>query len=480
MTLQPGFSFADHEVWRVFMTIALVLCALVISALIRNQSKFIRKTLLPVPVIAGFLLLIAGSIWKAIAGTDLFSRESMEVLTYHCLGLGFAATALQTSEKQKSKKAKKDIFNASLITASGYILQAVVGLIVSIALFYIIGSWAGSGVLLPMGYGQGPGQAFNWGNIYEQQYGFTYGASFGLAVAATGFISACVGGVIYLNKMRKNGSTKVKSELGAIVEGGELEYTADPKEIPLSDSVDKLTVQIGLVFISYLLTYGLISLISVLCVKSGVNILATTVNNLFWGFNFIWATLTSMLIRGLLVKGEQKGILKQKYINNQMLDRVSGLSFDVMVTAALGAINLSAFKHSEFVIPLVIMSVLGMICTYFFVKFSCKKLYPTYSDEMFLAMYGMLTGTASTGVILLREIDPHFKTAALKNLIFQALWTVLLGAPLLLLMGQVPQEGWLFKSLGIFAFMFVVFFVWILLAAKKLAKQQAAEAEIKE
>ncbi len=59
---------------------------------------------------------------------------------------------------------------------------------------------------------------------------------------------------------------------------------------------------------------------------------------------------------------------------------------------------------------------------------------------MFHAMYGMLTGTASTGVILLREIDPQFSTPTSHNLIYQNLWAIVLGAPMLLMLGIVPRS----------------------------------------
>ena len=50
----------------------------------------------------------------------------------------------------------------------------------------------------------------------------------------------------------------------------------------------------------------------------------------------------------------------------------------------------------------------------------------------------MLTGTASTGIILLREIDPLFKTPAASNLVYQQLWAIVFGFPMLLLLGFAP------------------------------------------
>ena len=55
-------------------------------------------------------------------------------------------------------------------------------------------------------------------------------------------------------------------------------------------------------------------------------------------------------------------------------------------------------------------------------------------------MFGMLTGTASNGMILLREIDPKFETPAANNLVLQTLAAIVLGFPVLLLMGYAPQS----------------------------------------
>lgn len=44
-------------------------------------------------------------------------------------------------------------------------------------------------------------------------------------------------------------------------------------------------------------------------------------------------------------------------------------------------------------------------------------------------MYGMLTGTASTGIILLREIDKDFKTPAADNLVYQNSPAIVFGFP---------------------------------------------------
>ena len=55
-------------------------------------------------------------------------------------------------------------------------------------------------------------------------------------------------------------------------------------------------------------------------------------------------------------------------------------------------------------------------------------------------MFGMLTGTASTGVILLREIDPMFETPASDNVVYQTFPAILLGFPMMLLAAFCPKS----------------------------------------
>lgn len=471
-----SFSFSDGKVWQVIMTLAVILITLLVSTLLRNSSKVIRKSLLPVPVIGGFLLLIVGSVWKAVVGSPLFSSDALAIITYHGLGLGFTAIALQANEKVKNKRAQRDIFNSALVTTGTYVLQAIIGLAVSFGLSYVIGCFASSGILLPMGYGQGPGQAYNWGRIYEISYGFDDGATFGLTVAAMGFIASSIGGVIYIGMLKRKKSAKVMCRIDGDCNDDELEYKADPKEVPLSDSIDKLTIQFAVVFLAYAITYGVMVVLSRLCVNSGIELLSDTVNNLIWGFNFIFATLGGMLIKSIFNGLEKKKVIKQKYTNNMMLERISGLMFDMMVVAALACIDLSAFKEPRFIIPMTIMCLVGGVLTYLYNKFVCDRLFPEYNDEAFLSLYGMLTGTASTGIILLREIDPHYDTPACRNLIFQPLWTVLMGFPLLLLMGFIPRStSWLLISMGIFVVMFGVFHALIMWQSRRIKNETISE-----
>ena len=89
---------------------------------------------------------------------------------------------------------------------------------------------------------------------------------------------------------------------------------------------------------------------------------------------------------------------------------------------------------------MLILGVLGAVVTFLFNWFVAKKLFKSYAYEQFFAMYGMLTGTASTGIILLREIDPKFETPASDNLVYQNFPAIVLGFPILMLAKYAPQS----------------------------------------
>lgn len=452
-----GVSFWDMSVWFFIIELGVLFGAMLLANLLRRTITPLRKSLIPSSVIGGFILLIANFLYTKITGNALFEKLTMELFTYHCLGLGFIALSLKSTDRKNSSSSGTDIFNTGVTVVATYLVQALAGLALTLGLSYVIGNWSNSGLLLPMGFGQGPGQAYNWGHVYETATAypaFENGASFGLTVAAMGFVAASIGGVIYLQVMRKQG--RVRSELFEDqTDSVSAIEVCEKGEIPLTESLDKLTVQCGLVFLTYILTFGLMYLISMGCDALG-GFFVGTVKPLVWGFNFLFGSLMAMIVKSVIRFLKMKGIMKREYRNPFMLSRISGTMFDLMVVASIAAINLSAFRRKEFVLPLIILTALGGFITFFYLRGITRKLYPTYRDEAFLSLYGMLTGTASTGVILLREIDPNFETPASDNLIYQQLWAIVFGFPMLLLLGLSPKSlGMTILTLALLAVLFV-------------------------
>ena len=448
-------NFWDFSVWGGLNVVAVLLLSLLVANGLKRSIPFLRKSLIPTSVLAGIMLLVVASIYKAIAGDVLFDTaffggkgmSTMEIITYHALALGFIATALKTSDKKMTKKRATEVFNTGVTTVSTYLLQAVLGFgITLIASLIVENFFSAAGVLLPFGYGQGTGQALNYGNIYETEYGFVGGKSFGLTIAALGFLSASIGGVIHLSILKKKCKIQPRFEEDGVMTSEQIQ---SKEEISMNGGLDKLTVQIGLVLVAYAMTFVLMYLLG---------LALPGMKSLVFGFNFLIGVLMATLLKAAMKFLHKKNIIKKQYTNNFLLDRVGNFCFDLMVVAGIGAIRLDVLENYWGV--MLILGVVGLISTYIYNYFVAKTLFKDYAEEQFLAMYGMLTGTASTGIILLRELDGEFKTPAADNLVYQNFPAIVFGFPMMFLATFAPQRPLLTFAIlvAFFAVMNVILF----------------------
>ena len=436
-------SFAELSVWTFIMVIASIGASMLIASILKHFLPFLRKTLVPVSVLGGVILLIVSTVTYYAAGTYLFDlpvfggngetglsgMDVLELITYHCLGIGFIATGMRSSNKKFTKRRAGEIFDSGVFTVNGYLIQAFFGLIVTllaVCVFHADGLISAAGLILAFGFGQGTGQALNYGTIYEQpQYGFEGGANFGLTVAALGFLVACIGGVIYINVMRRKGLIKI--DPAAKAQRNTLADYEEENELPNVSSVDKFTVQIAIVLTIYALSFG---------IMYGLSALLPSLADTLFGFNFFIGVLLTLPAKALLNALYKKKVVKVKIVNNFMMDRISGMAFDIMIVAGVAAIQLPLL--AQYWAVLLILAVVGTIVTFVYVNFVSKKLFPTYRHEQFLTWFGMLTGTASTGMILLREIDGSYRTPASENLVYQNLPAMAFGFPLMFLASYAP------------------------------------------
>jgi len=457
-------NFWDFSVWGVFNLVAVLLISLLSANIMKKTIPLLQASLIPTSVLGGGILIVVAGIYKLFTGNIMFDEPffgkggtaTLELLTYHTLALGFIASAFKTSEGKLTKKRTTEIFNTGVTTVATYLLQAIFGMGISmIAVLFVKDFFPAAGVLLPFGYGQGTGQALNYGTIYENDFGFVGGKSFGLTIAALGFLSASIGGVIHLNLLKKHGKiTVTSSEEGAL----RSEDIQSDNEIPMQESIDKMTVQIALIFTAYLLAYLLMYLLG--------NLLPG-MKSVIYGFNFLLGVLTATLVKTLIGKLKQLGFIKKEYTNNFLMTRASNFFFDIMVVAGIAAIRLGVLQNYWGII--LIMGITGLVITYAYNRLVAKALFPEYTEEQFLTMYGMLTGTASTGIILLREIDGDFKTPASDNMVYQNFPAIVFGFPMMLLATLAPVKPVLTMIIFVlfFAVMNLILFRSLIFRKKK-------------
>ena len=383
-TTSWNFSLANYgAVWSFLVQLGLLLMFLMLGNILRRKIPFFRNCLIPSALLGGGVLLVVNIICKQF-DIMLIDNRLMQVITYHCLAIGFAAMTLKT-EKSTHKTKRSQV--------------------------------------LEFGALQGPGNALSWDINFTNtpQAQFAGNGSFGLSLASIGFVVASVFGVFYINIHKKRGDLKLRSE-DTVKAFDPVELTeAQRNELPDNESVDKFSLQIGFVAIAYAISFGFMCLLGAI---------SDFTNNIAWGFNFLWASLAAMIIKFAVKFLRKHELMHRQYINNYQMDRISGFSFDLMIVAGVTAIEINDIKN--YILPIVILSIVGTVFSYAYIRLVAKECFKGFEHEFFLMSFGTLTGTASNGMILMKEIDPSLHTPTSSLYILSNFPAMIMIAPLLL------------------------------------------------
>lgn len=456
-----------NEVWAGFLQLFILVTFILIGNILRRVIPFLKKSYIPSSLIGGILLLILNLISQALFSEPIVDPRLMQIVTYHALAIGFIATTLKTTNGIKDKELVKKSTQNGLITGSVYMLQAAFG-ILTVLIFF----WAGkeifydAGVILPLSFGQGPGNALTWDiNFSDAEFLQGIGAnpenamntngSFGLVMASIGFIVASIVGVIYINFYRIKGQI-VNNNLDNVDE--EIEMVSDQE---ISKRSANLGIQLGIIGICYLMTFGIMSLLS----------LNNFTNTLAWGFNFIFGVISATLVKLLINFLRKKNVIKQDVINNRQMNKVSDFAFDLMITAGVAAIDIENVVN--YIGIIIALSIVGTIITFLYVRIMTKICFKGYEHDMFLVNFGTLTGTASNGMIFLRESDPTFSRNSANIFVVSQLPAMVAVAPLLLLLNfSAKSLTTCLIAMGIFFALAILYTIIILILNKKKVKEE--------
>ncbi|MDY0075418.1 MAG: hypothetical protein WC992_04385 [Acholeplasmataceae bacterium] len=477
-------NYESFTTWGSIVYFGILSVLLLLGNVIRRKIPILRKSLLPTSVIAGLIGLIlkealvrpltAFDWWIGIEDIDKFNTF-LNIVTYHTIAIGFIAMGLKVNEKFKIKTQRAHSYYNGMLIVSSYLLQGIIGIGITAILAFTIfpifktGPGLASGILYPFGYGQGPGQANNFGSVYETFVnaqgvltGFAGAQSYGLAIASMGFIWACLGGVIYLNKVYKK---KVSGE-ETVMQTTSVQEVESPDEIPVAESIDKLTIQITLIIVVYGIT--LLTMFGLTKLASLSDSIYRMVGSLIWGFNFIFGMVIALLAKKLFNYLRAKNIMTRQYPNNYMLNRIAGVVFDYMVIASIVSINIEDLASPQIWITFFIITTVAGISTMFYLHKMTKRIYKDYALPGFAGMYGTMTGTVSTGIALLREVDPYYETPAATDLVTGTTTAIIFGFPILLLASFAPNG--VVQALITWVILLALYIMFVFILLKKHPK----------
>lgn len=426
---------------------------LLVGTGLRAKVKLFQKYLVPAGIIGGILgfIIVAlgayfgtpnpdGTVTTALTvGGIPITHKAFNTFVFHAFNISFMSLLL-TPSKGKEVLPKAIVRGGMWQTCIWSISlagQALVGGVIIWGYNVLTGGSLSEliGIISTHGYTQGPGQAFVMGTLWETKGGVADAITIGLIYAAMGFFSAVIVGVPLARWMVNRGlNTNKRAALEEeFIVGLMKPETNIPngRETTHSGNIDTLSFHLAVVGLTYLLTYIELSW------------LQTNVKPLFEGNGWFQglAVLCSLpmffvhgLIMGFFVRKAMELCGAGKYLDPVVQTRITGASVDFLVVATLMAIEFKVLKEYAAPIFLVCFGVTSF--TLWLTIFLGRRL-PDLGPERLVTQFGCCCGSTASGILLLRILDPDFRTSVAVELGFFNVAILVTCAPILFFIAPV-------------------------------------------
>ena len=432
----------------------IIISLIAVAAGLRRVIGPLARLGMPDALLAGALGIVFG---PTVLDVLPFNAENLELAIYHALALVFIAVSLQAPPPGERSGATRSLIFAIPIIAT---LQAIVGVGCVLIWNAVSGEpslHTGFGVMLPLGFNQGPGPAMTFGSAWEADAGMVDGAQIGLIMAVVGYAWCCVVGVTFVVLGRRWGWTETpgrdeEGEAARQKEQGVAQLERPPAKRAKLGGLEPLSAQIVAIALVYLATWLVIS------------VLPPAVQDRAAPFHFMIATVLALAARPLAARLPEGGPL-----DDDLLARISSVIVDVATCAALAAVSVTVL--GEYLWPILVVSTAGGVTTGFVCLWMARRAFPKRPFEHLIITYGALTGTATTGMALLRMLDPQLTGPSARNYVLAVPLASILALPLILVVpypvtdfpGDYPGSALIFVA-GLAAYVVVVALAWRLLS----------------
>jgi ESS family glutamate:Na+ symporter len=440
------YWWSDVPASALLLDLAVLAGLLAVATLLVRWVPILRRGSVPVAILAG---LIGLSLGPSGAGVMPLHGPGMELLVYHAFALMFVAVGLQSAPRQRRPGAARSL---AVANATVGVTQALLGFLFVAAWLAVEPLHPGFGLMIMLGFQQGPGQALSLGSAWEAA-GMTDGAQIGLVFATLGFVYCFVLGVPAVAIARRRGMLTPEDEVGPAPPGVDATPPpADPEAATTQEPLSMQLVIMGCVYlVVFLITWGLTSLLP----KGG------ELRDTLWGLHFILGSSVAIAVR----RGARR-LGHDGPFHDGLLARISVVGVEITTAGSIAAVRLEVL--GLWLVPILLMTLLAGVLTLLGCWWLARRAFPEAPFAHALALFGMGTGTLPTGLALLRMLDPELRGPVARNAVIGATASVPFNAPMFLILiplVAVPQwsEGTT-AALGIPLAALVVYLVALLVS----------------
>ena len=439
-----------------FLALGAIGVLLVVAVWIRARVGLFRRLFLPASVIGGTVALLVGpqvlgrllesaGLTGPLAGGLLPERvlDVWERLPVLLISVVFAALFLGKpipGIREIWRTAGPQVALGQSIAWGQYVVGIGLGILVLTPVF---GLPPAAGALLEIGFEGGHGTAAGLADTFEE-FDFAEGVDLALALATIGLVSGVVIGTALINWAIRTG--RIEADPGTDpVEGAraatddDLDDLDDRETVTRGDeATEPLSVHLGLVAVAvgigWLLLQGLVAF-----------------EEATWGGEEGFRLLVHLplfpmaMIGGVVLQLFLDRTGRTRLIDRRLVNRISGLSLDLIIVAALGTLSLAALGDN--LAPVLILAVAGIVWNVGVFLVLAPRIVPHFPYERALGDLGQSMGMTVTGLLLMRVADPPNRSGAMeafgyKQMLFEpvvggGLFTAA-SIPLIAQLGPVP------------------------------------------
>ena len=452
--------------YTLLMDFALISILLFIAQFLRAKIKIIQALYLPASLIAGFLALFLGEQFLNIFP---FSGK-ISIYPYMLVVVLFASLFIGSSQKLSIKKVFDEVgdtFSLSLAAEIGGFGIALLlgGFLIKFFFQDVPDTFP---ILAPGGFIGGHGYAAAIGSALNELSGWKEALTIGQTFATIGILNGIVGGLILINIATRLKATRLVESVSELPESmrtglvPENERQVMGKETVSPMSIDPLAWHISLVLIASAGGYYLYHFFKIFLP------------------NFTLPMMCLSMLAGVFLQLILNKIGFERYVDKRIINRIGSSVTDYLVAFGIASINISVvIQYAHFII---IMSAICVLWSLFYVLFIGRKLYHNFWFERSIFIYGWTTGVVAMGIILLRIVDPDFRSKTLEDYsiayVFISLIELLLISilPVYIVSGNVMLAG--------VVLIIICMILWILTAVKygiqtkRVSELRQGEAEI--
>lgn len=445
---------------------------LLIGKWIRVFTPFLQNYFVPSSLIAGAVGLLLGPEILGRLGINLFDDGGLfpsvmidvwNTLPGLLINVIFASLFLgMTFPKIKEiwEIAGPQITFAHFLSWGQYVVGILLAVLVLVPFFDMNPA---AGALLEISFVGGHGTAAGLSDTFSA-VGFEEGRDLAIGLATISLIGAVLIGVALLNWAIRKGHTEVHEKPEDIDEERKKVLLSDEeqreetagKQTTRSEFIETLTVHFGYIAlaiaIGYLLLQGLI-----------------WIEEKFWAEQFEIFTHLPLfplaMVGAVLVQLFLNKFVKHNVVDRGVINRIQGFALDMLIASAIATLSLAVI--GEYLIPFILMSIVGIGWTLFAFLVVAPRIMPDYWFERAIGDFAQGMGLSAAGLLMIKLADPENDSPAKEGFSYKQLFLDLIvgggivtaaSVPLIVAFGPIPMlivtaviaGGWLL--LGLFYF----------------------------